>query len=266
MHVFVCEDSPNGILTGVYDAWDAKINQLWKHADICLVSKEPKNYELFCDYYTVTSSAEKAEKVASTLRRKLGQNFFDTILSAILSMEPDSGKKMDKADAVYQTIVVALNSDRGAGVLDYLGEPYIYRLFELSRATGSEAHHLKGFLRFSELSNGILLAVTHPKNHVLTILAEHFTDRFPQENFIIYDETHKLAAVHRAGKNYLLADASKINTDLLHHYSKNESRFRELWLAFFESIAIEARTNPKLQSQNIPRQFWKDAVELQQKL
>lgn len=82
---------------------------------------------------------------------------------------------MDKANAVYQTIVAALYSPKGARVLDSLSNPYIYRVFELSRATVSEAHHLKGFLRFSELQNGILFSTIHPKNNALPILAEHFT-------------------------------------------------------------------------------------------
>ena len=96
----------------------------------------------------------------------------------------------------------------------------------------------------------------------MSILSKAFTDRFPQENFMIYDETHQLVAVHRAGKNYMLVDASDINTELLQNYSENEARFQKLWLAFFDSIAIEARTNPELQAQNIPKRFWKDAVEL----
>ena len=79
---------------------------------------------------------------------------------------------------------------------------------------------------------------------------------------MIYDETRQLAAVHRAGKNYMLVDASNINTELLQNYSENEARFQKLWLTFFESIAIEARTNPELQAQNIPKRFWKDSVEL----
>ena len=66
---------------------------------------------------------------------------------------------MDKANAVYQTIVAALYSPKGARVLDSLSNPYIYRVFELSRATASEAHHLKGFLRFSELQNGVLFSI-----------------------------------------------------------------------------------------------------------
>ena len=60
----------------------------------------------------------------------------------------------------------------------------------------------------------------------------------------------------------MLVDASDINTELLQNYSENEARFQKLWLAFFDSIAIEARTNPELQAQNIPKRFWKDAVEL----
>ena len=80
MHVFICENTPNGILTGVYDAWELKIQERCSHADIYLVSGQPDNYELFCDYHTVAPSAEKAGKVVSTLNRKLGHDFYETKL------------------------------------------------------------------------------------------------------------------------------------------------------------------------------------------
>ena len=130
MHVFICENTPNGILTGVYDAWELKIQERCSHADIYLVSGQPDNYELFCDYHTVAPSAEKAGKVVSTLNRKLGHDFYETILTAILSIDLSGKKKMDKANAVYQTIVAALYSPKGARVLDSLSNPYIYRVFE----------------------------------------------------------------------------------------------------------------------------------------
>ena len=266
MHIFICENNPNGILTGVYDAWEAKISCHCTHSDIRLLSSPPDNYALFCEYHNVVSSAEKSGKVASTLTQKLGQDFYDTILSAILSVDLTSKKSMDKADAIFHTIVAALTSSKGARVLDHLGDPYIYRVFELSRATLAEAHHLKGFLRFSELKNGVLFSKIHPKNNALPILAEHFTDRFPLENFLIYDEVHQTAAVHRAGKYYMLVDTSDLNLELLSDYSENETRFQDLWLTFFENIAIKARTNPVLQAQNIPKRFWKDTVELHSKL
>ena len=49
MHVFICENTPNGILTGVYDAWKLKIQERCSSADIYLVYGQPDNYELFCD-------------------------------------------------------------------------------------------------------------------------------------------------------------------------------------------------------------------------
>lgn len=267
MHIFICEDSPDGILTGVYDAWSAKISYGLSHSDIRLVSALPDNYELFCEYHTVSPDSEKAQKVSSTLHRRLGQQFFETILTAALSADFCSNKKKtDKADAIYHTVAAALCSPDGAHVLEHLSDPHVYRVFELSRAAASEAHHLKGFLRFSELKNGVLFARIHPKNNALPILAEHFTDRFPSENFIIYDETRRLAAVHRAGKNYMLVGTADLNTDMLHHFSENETHFCELWLTFFENIAIDARINPKLQAKNLPKRFWADTPELKHRL
>lgn len=263
MYIFICEDSLDGILTGIYDAWTFKLqHKNLSHNDIRLTSREPENYELFSDYLPVEVSFEKAEKVSRTLSEKLGAAFYEAIVNAALSREPAGKKDMDKADAIYKTVVLALCSPAKEKVLLYLGEPCIFRVFSLSRATHNEAHHLTGFLRFSELKNGVLFSAIHPKNHTLPILAAHFTDRFPQENFMIYDETRKLAAIHRAGKDFLLADASDLNQDILHHYSEKEQQFRDLWLTFFDSIAIDARINPTLQAQNIPKRFWQDTPEL----
>lgn len=79
---------------------------------------------------------------------------------------------------------------------------------------------------------------------------------------MIYDENRQLAAVHAAGKNFMLVDASGIDQDLLKRTSEKESAYRKLWLAFFDQIAIQARINPKLQAQNIPKRFWSDTPEL----
>lgn len=267
MHIFICEDSLDGILTGIYDAWDFKIQQkLSSHEDIHLASKEPENYQLFCDYYPVSTNPEKSAKVSHTLRQKFGMDFFEVIVNAAMAREESKKKAMDKADALYQTVVFAMHSPAGAKVLHYLGVPFIQRVFELSRATRSEAHHLSGFLRFSELENGVLFARIHPKNNALPYLAEHFTDRFPQENFMIYDENRQLAAIHRAGKDYLLVDASGLNQEILNRFSEKETEYQKLWLTFFENIAIKARINPKLQAQNIPKRFWPDTIELREQL
>ena len=258
MYVFQCEDSIDGIFTAVYDAWASRLG----HKNICISCAVDEDLSLFCEYITVTADFEKSRKVSRTLIDRLGVHFYETICRIAMADGACRKLSMDKANAVYQTIVLALALPDGARVLEYLGEPCIACIFELCRQTSNEAHHLLEFLRFSELENGILFSQIHPKNDVLPILAAHFTDRLPLENFLLYDATHRTAAVHKASKSYLIADAASLNLDLTKAYSADEKHFRKLWCAFFDTIAIEERKNLKLQIQNIPKRFWADTVEL----
>lgn len=258
MYIFVCEDSLEGIFTGVYDACASKLG----HRNIHLCTGEPDNYELFSEYISVAPSASKTKKVANTLVTRFGQQFYESIYQAAMSGECRGRNKMDKADAIYETILLALATGDGQKVLLSLGEPCVYRIFELCRATNREAYHHLEFLRFSELENGVLFATIHPKDNVLPYVANHFTDRLPQENFMIYDETHGQVAVHKASKSYALVDATDLDLDKIKRYSSNELEYRKLWLAFFDHIAIEARRNPKLQMQLIPKRYWADTPEL----
>lgn len=259
MYTFICENSIDGIFTGVYDAWASK----YGHKNIRLVTGQVENYELFQEYITVTPDFEKSRKVARTISSRLGEEVYENICYAILANELTTNKRgLDKADCVYRTILLGFSMKDGSKVLHALGEPYVQRIFELQRAASMEAHHLLGFLRFSELENGVLFSSIHPKNDVLAVLGEHFSDRLPLENFMIYDETRQLSVVHKASKNYMIVDASGLNQDIIRRYSEKELEYRKLWCGFFESIAIEARKNPALQRQNIPKRFWKDTVEL----
>ena len=61
MTVFVCEDSLDGILTGVYDAWDSRLG----HSRVKLQAETEdsyETYELFCQYRQVKTDPGKAEK------------------------------------------------------------------------------------------------------------------------------------------------------------------------------------------------------------
>lgn len=259
MHIFLCEDSIDGIFTGVYDAWASRLG----HQNVSLTTDIPENYTLFDEYITVSTDSEKSRKVADTLRKRLGEEVFSQICEAAAAQEPPSRKTkvLPKADAIYHTIVLGHSLKEGFRVLECLGEPYVNRVFQLSRNTGNEAHHLLGFLRFQELENGVLFARIHPKNDVLPILGDHFSDRLPEENFMIYDETRKKAALHRKGSYFFLTGTEGLDEQMLQRFSPEEQEYQKLWCGFFDSIAIEARLNPKLQKQNIPKRFQRDAVE-----
>lgn len=258
MYVFVCENSIEGIFTGVYHAWASG----YGFRNIRLSLDTPATYELFCEYINVTPDPLKSRSVGRTICNRFGILVYQELCQAILAETENKKNQLDKADCIYRTVLLAFALHDGSRVLEAPGHPYVTRIFELSRSTHNEAHHLLGFLRFKELANGVLFAAIHPKNDVLPILAEHFTDRLPMEHFMIYDETHKTAVLHKASHEFVLIDASDLNQELMNQLSEREEEFQNLWRTFFNNVAIEARKNPKLQRQNIPIRFWKDTVEL----
>ena len=65
--IFQCEDSTEGIFTGVYDAWASRLG----HGNVKLEAGTGHEMELFSEYRSVETDRKKAEKVASTVRKSM---------------------------------------------------------------------------------------------------------------------------------------------------------------------------------------------------
>ena len=145
MQIFICENSIDGIFSGIYRAYESRLG----HNNIRLAAADALlSYELFCQYEEVPVNPGNSRKVAATLRSRLGQEAYRDICQAISACETEieRRKNMDKAEAVYKTVVLGLSMKNGSGVLSCLGNPYVARVFQLARSAGNEAHHLLGFL------------------------------------------------------------------------------------------------------------------------
>ena len=60
---------------------------------------------------------------------------------------------------------------------------------------------MKNLFVSENFENGILFSEITPKAQILTCVADHFEDRFPLENWIIYDKTHKYVLYTELGKD-----------------------------------------------------------------
>lgn len=249
-YYLICEDSLEGIFSGVYQAYLQKCPLERVH----LIAGEEENYRLFAVYKRCESSREHAEKVGRTLKRVLGEEGYYRICRALASFEED------KAEAVLRTVVMALHRKRGKRVLEDLKEQYIRRVFELDRAVGNEIHSYMEFIRFRELAGGVLYAQISPKNHILTFLMPHFTDRFPKENFVIHDVGRKLFAVHPADGEYVLISGQE-DQEFKTEFSEGEEKYSELFAEFFHTIAIKERINSGLQRGMLPIRYRKYMTE-----
>ena len=255
-YVLICEDSVEGILTGVYDAYQFKKKLgIESHDSIHLATKEPDMQRLFTEYDHIQTVHEKAEKVTNTIIKQLGgETWYRLSMAMVSDFE-------DKADAVYHTIVLGLKM-QDKHITDRLQEDYVQRTFKCARASNNELCHLKEFLRFSELQNGILYAKIDAKHHILPFLMPHFADRLPADNFVIYDENTQTYGLHASFKKWYLLQGQKMDEGSL-VYSEVEEEYQKLFKCFCDSIAIEARINPKLQMNMLPLRFRPNMTEFQ---
>lgn len=248
--VFQCEDTVEGIFTMIYDAWSTRIDE--NRLELRVLGED--NYELFTEYVYVETDIDKAVKVARSVSKKISNLAFDYIYSAALSYE------RDKAMAIYRFL--KLGFAVGSKVTDMNVREEVNRVFELCRNIRNEAHLFKGFVRFADLENGLMVARIKPKNQVLPMIADHFADRFSGENFVIVDETHGMGVFHALGKQWFLSpvDQTVIN-DLWGQ--KRSDEYEQLWKAFFKSIEIQPRHNETCQKTHCSLRYRDYMVEFQ---
>jgi len=246
--IFLCEDSLDGILTGVYEAYAARLG----HSRTAL-ELQGGTMQLFADYRTAESDREKAEKVRKSICDKISFRAWEMVYRAAVSAEED------KADAIYRFLVGGFYY--GSKALDMLSEPAVARLFELNRAVGNEAHYWREFMKYERVGDRILLARIHPRADVVGLEMYYFHDRMPDEDFMIWDIGRKKAGIHPAGGNWYLTEVTpEMETAL----DTGKDAYTDLWVTFFNAIAIRERLNPACQRNHIPLRYRETLPEFQQ--
>lgn len=246
-YIYLCEDCLEGIFSAVYKAYEDRHNH---NENEIRIHTPVFNRELFCQYITVETDFERALKVARTIQREISGEAYDFLIKSAGSC------RLEKADAIYRFIIEGLRG--GNRVLDYLTAPFMQTLFSINRNIENEIYRFKEFLRFQELENGTLFGKINPKNVVLPFMAEHFIDRFYEEDWMIADTVHRTVLIHRKkqGCNYLSMEETDFDKWEL-KYSEEEQDMQKLWKLFVDTIAIRERVNPKLQRQLLPLRFRK---------
>lgn len=255
--VYICTDTMTGLGSALYDAWKESRD---REAGIELRGKVQQ--QLFCEYKTVVECEDKAVKIAGMIKRHLGYNAYWDICNALLS--DDSAK----GEAVFHAMQEARRIPDSRKIMEHLGHPDVAKVFELSRRVSNEAHRYKEFIRFRELKNGVLFSEISPRAQILTCIAEHFSNRFPLENWMICDKTHGISLVHPARDKCRLVWGVELNPEAAGAVSDAEEAYETLWRVFFESISIKERENPGLQRNMLPLryrgdmpEFWTDRSE-----
>ena len=246
-NVIYCYDGTfNGLMCCVFEAYTAK------ELPAEIKSGEPDQMT-FLDVKTIPTVPEKYNRVLASIPKKMGPDAMYFLQTAFLSRDPQK--------ELHILEFMKTGYDYGNRVMSMPNEPAFCAVNKMVLHCQKEAQHLKGFLRFSD-NEGALAAVIEPENCILPMIAEHFTDRYRNENFLIYDKTHRMALVY---SNYVPQLMTDVDFDLP-ETTDEEEYYRALWKEFYNSIGIKERFNPRCRMNLMPKRYWSNMPEMRDEL
>lgn len=254
MTIFTYDKSFEGLLCAVFESYIHKLKP-----DILLEEGTP--LPLFYDRnITIATNDSKAERVWKSLEKKVTPGGLRILRATWLS-------ELDGIDMLLFRYICK-NIDASRSVEMNFGDPDVLEISKIWKKVDHERVRATQFIRFSKTADNIFFAVFEPLYNVLPLVIPHFTDRFRDQKWLIYDVKRKY------GYYYNLKEATEVSFDeeLPHLFTGNpaeellaedEKQFQRLWKAYFQSITIRERINPKLHRQNMPARFWKFLPEKQ---
>lgn len=273
-----------GLLSAVFQAYASHENPL----DI--TRSEALQPRLGQTVRDISTDIDQALRVQRGIHRTCGQAAFDAITHASLSDKPDAGS------IIYRFIRYAMAQNRphnctscprhsrcagphsctmhssgrpdtsrrhgGIDILRELTHPAVEPLLCLDRSVMNERHRMQQFLRFEHMENGVWFSQCNPNASVVPLLMDWFCGRFNTQPFVIYDENHNLAGIYE-GKDWYLVKTDRVS---LPEYASDEKLMQTAWKRFYDTVSIEARYNPELRRQFMPKRFWKNILEMHERI
>lgn len=243
----VYEDSFEGFLTAIYYAFYSKED---------ITSIDTNSYDDIDMLTTVKyleTDLEKYKKVKTAIVTKIDPLALSKIYSLYLS------NNNNKGIICYKYLKTAFKF--GSDIHKHLYLDEVREIDLIERRVSLEAHRFTGFVRFSLINNKFLYSPIEPDNNILELISPHFQRRFSNEYWIIHDIKRNIASVY----NKVSWEITEMNDDIYNSLKNYNDEFEDLWKNYFISTAIKERTNPKLQKQYMPKRYWKNLTETDNK-
>lgn len=197
----------------------------------------------------IETDLRKCERVRASIPAKISKRAEQMVYTVFLSCLEDREIKL------LRFLLKAY--DEGGRIMRSLGDPILSPLLKAEKHLLGEAHLLTGFVRFADVG-GVLVSTITPKNYILPFLMRHFTLRFDNEDFMIYDKTHKAALVYQNRR----AEIIQVDSLKIPDFSVEELKYQSLWKQFYNTIAIKERENPRCRMTHMPKRYWENMLEV----
>lgn len=236
--IYVYDGSIEGLFTVIFNAY--KVLE-----EVDTITKRSQQMDFIKDRIKCTTELDKARRVKNSIIKNFSYSFYDSIVKVFAS---SSDKKEIAIAKTLKKLYV-----NGFYYLESADEDVIQFRDLLKRVSG-EIHSFKGLLRFDE-KEGILFAKFEPQNDILFFIYRHFKSRLVNEKFVIADLRRDKAVIYNGERGEFFKFEMDENL-------KSEDAYVDLWLSFYDAVAIDERKNEKLRMQNMPKKYWKNLPEM----
>lgn len=247
MLVFRYDKTFEGLLTAVFDAYSRKA-----FPDRLITEGEP--LPLFAEEeYRVVTDPKKSNRVWNGLLKKLKKEVCNMLMCVWLSELPESD------ELLFRYIRKAFDSP--VSIATDFADDDVLQVEKIARKVNRERQHLIMFVRFQKAADDLFFAPVSPVFNSLPLTMSHFTDRFADQKWLIYDVRRRYGFYYdlKAATEITLKDdghllGGKLDEELM---AKDEKLFQEMWRSYFKAMTIKERINPRLQRQHMPQRYWK---------
>ena len=248
MRVYLHEATFEGLLSSIYDAYYSNIKP------DRIYSKLVYEQNLIDEVIIIKRDNLKFEKVYNAIKNKISKESLNKIYYVFLSEAKES------SNLIYNYLRIGFKI--GQEVELHKNNDIVLSIDKISKRVFYEKERFIGFVRFKDINN-VLFAVINPDFNLLPILGNHFRNRLPNEYFIIYDEKRDAALIYDK-EDYYLTKLSKTKKYILMN-TTDKNDYENLWRQYFKSVNIEERKNLKLQKRMMPKRYWHNIIEVNNK-
>ena len=254
MNIWTYDKTFEGFLTLVFDCYEMKA---FPDKIAGNVTDEPY---IFPENYEVISDEGKAKRVWNGLHKKISEAACQQLYHALLS-------ETDDVELLILNYIRNVFESPGGIELNF-GNKFVLEISQINKKVARETQRILMFVRFQKTADDIYYASYDPKYNVLPLVIHHFEKRFADQKWLIYDTRRnygfyydlKTTSEVRFTERSIDQATGRINKSIM---DEDEPFFQELWKAYFKSMCIKERLNPRLHMQLLPKRFWKYLTEKQ---
>lgn len=245
--IYHYDGSFEGFLTAVFHVFDRKDNDA--------VVKLPGGVEnLFNECIQVPPDSRLSNRVWRGLSAKVNRQSLMNIYASFLSEHLNA----EAALLGYIKYIFSVSSPADSN----FANPFVLKVSQIAKMVFRERHRMEAFVRFRLTKDHIFYAAVSPDFNVLPLLITHFTRRYADQQWLIYDLKRKHGIYYNLEKTSNIeisfTDDGQNERDIFH---PDEEMYEELWKNYFHSVNIPARNNRKLHIRHIPLRYWQYMTE-----